>query len=578
MAQRRFWNYLDDDLTVDLTRWITGLMPSGLYRGFDWVPGAGLNLVLNHESTGYKYVDKDQNETSFLGIVITRQGVIVQDDSEITIPISENISGNPRIDLIILSHEYEEFEGGSDALYSVIEGTPGANPVEPSVPDNKKDVVIGALYLPNGTTSLDGAGITFTRRDVPVLAENSNIPLKNKVNTFTKSQQIKSDSGIRIKEFEYTNGGTYTKQIIEIDPTTNSYILDLDDADQIGTYDPTSDSVALMIKPSSGFDNDLSGFTATIRLKGSSGKRLKFIPTSPDPEPLSGDGVYTLANVHNILSANDSVDTIPYSLTYDTTDREHLFVIHFDGNQNFIFDPGTLSKEKQIDNSLVDSSIMGMLQKYISGDLIIISGCVISATIPGTSTITEGSIFYNNKLYKVPAGSVVTTSGQTLVFESNQDRTIELQAGASGSGIANYNASVVKRIARRTGSITASFSSTTNLTSPDGTISALRIGSKVDIDISLKGELTTGGCQFIINVEDDYKIESDMFTSGGVLSFEYDSGSGDLSNTIWFFPYDFGGISVNGSNQIVVSIGSDTNIPTGATVKVNGRISGLVKN
>lgn len=442
MAQRRFWNYLDDDLTIDLTRWITGLIPSGLYRGFDWSPAAGMNLILNHETTGYKYVDKDQNETSNLGVVITRQGVIVQDDTVLSLAIAANSSGNPRIDIIILSHEYEEFEGGSDALYSVIQGTPSSTPVAPAVGDDKKDVIIGYLYVPDGTTSLLDAGVIYTRPDIPMIAGNSNIPLKNKVNSFTKSQQVKSAKGIRIVEFEYTNGDTYTKQVLEIDPTTNHYILDLDDSEQIGTYDPTSGSVVFLIKPTAGFNDSLSGFSATIRVKGTTGKRLKLVPTTPDPEPLSADGLYSLGNRLNILSANKTVDTVPYALEFDVaSDREQVFKIHFDGDQNFILDPGTLKDEKYLDNSLVEETIKGLIANYTTGNLMIVNGCVIAATIPGTSTITAGCIYYNGKLYKVPAASVVTISGQTLVFKlvSDQNRVIQLVAANAGTELANYN-------------------------------------------------------------------------------------------------------------------------------------------
>jgi hypothetical protein len=93
--------------------------------------------------------------------------------------------------------------------------------------------------------------------------------------------------------------------------------------------------------------------------------------------------------------------------------------------------------------------VKALVGPYTTNDLIILWGCEISATVPGTSSITEGAIFYNEQVYKVPAdASIITTGSQTLVFkidQSTEPYIIYLDNAASGSGIANYNASTVKR-------------------------------------------------------------------------------------------------------------------------------------
>jgi hypothetical protein len=96
--------------------------------------------------------------------------------------------------------------------------------------------------------------------------------------------------------------------------------------------------------------------------------------------------------------------------------------------------------------------IKGLIGSYTTNDLIVLWGCTVSATIPGSSTITTGAIFYNGIIYKVPAATVVTISGETLVFKINatvQPGTIYLTNGTAGSGIANYNQSSVKLLSSK---------------------------------------------------------------------------------------------------------------------------------
>jgi hypothetical protein len=101
----------------------------------------------------------------------------------------------------------------------------------------------------------------------------------------------------------------------------------------------------------------------------------------------------------------------------------------------------------------VSQDIMkGILGNYTTGDLIILHGCVITPTIPGSSSITAGAIYYNGNIYQVAANANVVTAGaETLVFKIQPIAgllmpTIYLDGDASGSGIADYNASTVKRI------------------------------------------------------------------------------------------------------------------------------------
>lgn len=97
-------------------------------------------------------------------------------------------------------------------------------------------------------------------------------------------------------------------------------------------------------------------------------------------------------------------------------------------------------------NHLSTDIIKGLIGTYTTNDLIILWGCSIVANIPGTSTITEGAIYYNNVIYKVASASIPSPSN-TLIFSINPNTdldSIQLSNGISGSGIADYNSSSVK--------------------------------------------------------------------------------------------------------------------------------------
>jgi hypothetical protein len=115
-----------------------------------------------------------------------------------------------------------------------------------------------------------------------------------------------------------------------------------------------------------------------------------------------------------------------------------------------------------------DSDIIkGLIGTYTTNDLIILYGCVVTAIIPGTSSITAGAIYYNGEIYQVDAdASIITTGSDTLVWEvittyrsgdpvawsDGTDRDLhrvdklQLDAGASGSGLANYDGATVKTL------------------------------------------------------------------------------------------------------------------------------------
>lgn len=167
--QRKFWNWRDDDLTVDINRWLSGLIESGLYRGFDPILQASMSLKLNHNTTGALRVDDQENWVQKFGVIATKQGVIVQDDTEIILSI-DTTGSSGRKDLIVLNHKYTEIEGGEMAIYSVIKGTATEFP---NLPNEETQTIIGYLTLPVNCTALNQTGVIYRRAPQPRFANHA---------------------------------------------------------------------------------------------------------------------------------------------------------------------------------------------------------------------------------------------------------------------------------------------------------------------------------------------------------------------------------------------------------------------
>ena len=169
--------------------------------------------------------------------------------------------------------------------------------------------------------------------------------------------------------------------------------------------------------------------------------------------------------------------------------------------------------------------LLGIIGSYTTNDLIVLDGVVVTlstTTISNdTATWTAGSIGYNGEIYTVDAGSVVKTSGQTFVFKTlntfhptldpivfsdnssnsvHQVRKITIVAGASGSGIADYNASSVKQLINATNT-GFSITSSTNLTSPTLTVChARKKANDITYSLTVTGNITAGNSFFSVGI------------------------------------------------------------------------------
>jgi len=158
MAQTIFWTFKQDDSTDSLNRSTLGMLPAGLYRGFDYDNfSSGTTLLLNHTTSGYTEVDAALNISGSKGAIRTKQGAMVIEDAGVTVPLTGNSAGNPRIDYIVCEHEYTAIVGGTAAIYAQVQGTAAASPAPPTLPNPEKQVVIGIIYWPASTTTIQNA-------------------------------------------------------------------------------------------------------------------------------------------------------------------------------------------------------------------------------------------------------------------------------------------------------------------------------------------------------------------------------------------------------------------------------------
>ena len=168
MSQRRFYNFGNDDDTDELNRRQLGLYDKGVYRGFDAMLINPLILRLYHTETGTEEVTGVGVHLVNIGMLVTSQGTIVKEDANINITIDSNPASSDRTDLIVCEHVYSFTTGGTPAVYKVIKGTPGAG--VPALTNANYQVVIGTLFLPAFTTTLNDDGVKWTKADKPEFA------------------------------------------------------------------------------------------------------------------------------------------------------------------------------------------------------------------------------------------------------------------------------------------------------------------------------------------------------------------------------------------------------------------------
>jgi hypothetical protein len=122
-----------------------GLLKPGRYSGYDLLTsnGGGLGVYINH-STRVLKTKTDNTFAPTFGAIMMPTGIIIHDDSELSFVLASNFgNSNERIDYLICENIYQEVEGGTPGIYSIIQGPNNGN--EPNLTNPEKQVLIGKI-------------------------------------------------------------------------------------------------------------------------------------------------------------------------------------------------------------------------------------------------------------------------------------------------------------------------------------------------------------------------------------------------------------------------------------------------
>ena len=135
---KRFFEYGADDSTFDLNVRDLGIVPEGVYCGFDEISFAPEFPTFNdkvavkilHSQTGMSLKYPNGGTDTNIGIINTKQGVRIWESTNVICYITPTVSPEIRYDAITLRHTYNAVSGGTQHVYEAIEGTSTSYPTQ----------------------------------------------------------------------------------------------------------------------------------------------------------------------------------------------------------------------------------------------------------------------------------------------------------------------------------------------------------------------------------------------------------------------------------------------------------------
>jgi hypothetical protein len=190
MAQKRFFSWKDPIKTFELGEQFNGILQPGRYRGFDNITdagGVGINIDVNHLTTGHTKTIENGSVISDLGIAMMPNGTVVHESAAIpALSVDSNAGiGNDRIDFIIAEHDYTPVLTGTPVTYSILKG-PNTG-LEPTIANPDNQIELGRIVIEaNGTTFADI--LSYTPKGIPFLAEESAQSFRDKLEVLTEAE------------------------------------------------------------------------------------------------------------------------------------------------------------------------------------------------------------------------------------------------------------------------------------------------------------------------------------------------------------------------------------------------------
>ena len=126
MAQKRIHDYRGPRSSENLNGHLLGVFPPGVYEGFQVNPDGSVSP----------------------GMLITPEGIRIEETEPFSVPQPLADPDNPRIDLVVCQHEYEKTVPAPPAVFTTVPGTPAPDPLPPDVPEHA--VLITACRMEAG--------------------------------------------------------------------------------------------------------------------------------------------------------------------------------------------------------------------------------------------------------------------------------------------------------------------------------------------------------------------------------------------------------------------------------------------
>jgi hypothetical protein len=145
MVQKRIHDYRGPRSSDNLNGHLLGVIPPGVYEGFQVNPDGSVSP----------------------GMLITPEGIRIEETEPFSVPQPLADPVNPRLDLVVCIHEYEKTVPAPPALFTTVPGTPAADPQPPDFPDHA--VLLAACRMEAGA----GEWTDIQQLGYPVRAYNA---------------------------------------------------------------------------------------------------------------------------------------------------------------------------------------------------------------------------------------------------------------------------------------------------------------------------------------------------------------------------------------------------------------------
>ena len=145
MVQKRIHDYRGPRSSENLNGHLLGVFPPGVYEGYQVNPDASVSP----------------------GMLITPEGIRIEETEPFSVPQPLADPDNPRIDLVVCVHEYEKTVPAPPALFTMVPGTPAPEPLPPDIPEYA--VIIAACRMEAGA----GEWTDIQQLGYPVRAYNA---------------------------------------------------------------------------------------------------------------------------------------------------------------------------------------------------------------------------------------------------------------------------------------------------------------------------------------------------------------------------------------------------------------------